>query len=183
MQKGPRITAEHLTSELVQVYADGNPLVTIRRSDDEKSWLLALQNKEQPRGLATLRDAVLSVSLDAGLLSQEAFQTHYPAFKLVTWNRVSDTEFAVFRDGVPLADVTRDGITYRWAITDRTGRHVNAGAVQANEGEGPLQVDDYYQPGDWFALPETAIEFVMDHVPLFTAVEFPARQAVEVPSC
>lgn len=183
MQKGPRITAEHLTSELVQVYADGDPLVTIRLSDDERSWQLPLQSREQPLGLATLQDAVLTVSMDAGLLSPDAFQARYPKFKPVTWNRVSDTEFALFRDDMPLAGVTRDGITYRWAITDRAGRHVNVGAVLANEGEGPLQVDEYYQPGDWFALPEAALEFVLDHVPLFTAVEFPALRTVRGLSC
>lgn len=146
---GPAITHAELDLHTVQVFADGDALVQVRRDPLRRVWLLPNPDADD-HVCGTAAKALKQIRWDAEHLSHTGFAERYPGFMPCVARRVDESAWAVDRAGVLIAAIIRDPDTGRWVLLGPDRRPVRVPAA----------------PHGW-NYPESAVEHVLNNTGWF----------------
>jgi len=111
---GPHITYDEPDHSVVQVYADGAPLVRIRADGDQ--WLLP--HPREDFRFPTVEHALASVRCQVDLMAQRDLPSIYPDFVPLTKEHIHGDVFVIRRGTTIVAYVEKLPYGGRWTIYD-----------------------------------------------------------------
>lgn len=156
---GPAITHQELDLHTVQVYADGGPLVQLRRDPLRRVWLLPYPGADNDELVfGTPAKAVKQITWDAEHLSHTKFAQTYPGFVPSVARKINDTTWVVDRAGTRLAEIVRDEDTRRWVILSPDRMRVRISAAPGGWNYPESAVEHVHNNAEWFVTEAGIVE-------------------------